>query len=158
MKKKALCLAVMAIVLATGTASPLLAASAYPTQPITIILPFKPGGGADIPTRTFAAFAEKYLGKSVVVVYKPGATGMVGFVAGAQAAPDGYTLTVGTTATTGAIEWELINRRKPQVTQRDFVAIGSYTLSPALVSVPYDSPWKTLSDLIDACKSKPGRS
>lgn len=156
MRKKVPFLTVLAVALTLCTSNTLLASPDYPERAISIILPFAPGGGADIPTRTFAAFAEKFFGKPVVVVYKPGATGMVGFLAGAQAAPDGYTLTVGTTATTGAIEWELINGRKPSATQQDFVTIGSFTLSPALVSVPYDSPWKTLADLINDCKSKPG--
>jgi tripartite-type tricarboxylate transporter receptor subunit TctC len=81
---------------------------------------------------------------------------MIGTVAGAQSAPDGYTLTMGCTTISCANEWELANGRKPLATREDFVLIGSYILSPTLISVPTNSPWKTLNDLIKDCKAKPG--
>jgi len=156
MRKNALFLTVFAMVLTLCASSPLLGASDYSTRTINVILPFSPGGGGDVPTRAFAAFAEKYLGKPVVVVYKPGATGMVGMLEVAKSAPDGYTLAVGSTATTGAIAGEIANNRKPLVTQENFVTIGTMTASPYILLVPYDSPWKTLPELINDIKSKPG--
>jgi len=116
-----------------------------------------PGGTLDLQARAWAAVAEKYLGQPVVVVNKPGATGMVGGLAGAQAAPDGYTLTVGSVNITNVVEWEIANGRKPPFTRHDFIAIGSFTMSPTLLIVPYDSPHKTLSDFINDAKSKPGQ-
>jgi tripartite-type tricarboxylate transporter receptor subunit TctC len=135
--------------------SPVWAAD-YPTRPITLINPYPPGGFLDVPGRAFAAAAEKILGKPVVVSYKPGASGMIGSVAGAQAPPDGYTITMGCTTITCSVEWDLANGRKPPTTRQDFIPIGAYILSPTLISVPFDSPWKTLADLIRDCKAKPG--
>src|SRR5512139_2710062 len=129
----------------------------YPTRSITMINPMPPGGTLDLQARAFASVAEKMIGQPMVVVNKPGATGMVGGLAGAQAAPDGYTLTVGSVNLTNAIEWEIANGRKPPFTRHDFIPIGSFTMSPTLFIVPYDSPYKTLSDFIKDAKSKPGQ-
>lgn len=154
MKKKNILLLSVMVVTLMWMSLP-VAAAEYPTRAITIINPYPPGGTLDIQSRAFAAVAEKLLGQPVVVVNKAGATGMIGSVAGAQAAPDGYTLTTGSTANSCAIEWEIANGRKPPVTNGDFVTIGSFTMSPTLVVVPYTSPWKTVADLINDCKAKP---
>jgi tripartite-type tricarboxylate transporter receptor subunit TctC len=130
-------------------------AADYPTKPITLINPMPPGGTLDIQARAFAPVAEKMLGQPVVVVNKTGATGMVGGLAGAQADPDGYTLTVGSVNIPNALEWELANGRKPPFTRHDFVCIGTFTMSPTLLIVPNESPYKTLADLIAAAKAKP---
>jgi tripartite-type tricarboxylate transporter receptor subunit TctC len=132
-------------------------AADYPTKPITLINPMPPGGTLDVQARAWAAVAEKYLGQPVVVVNKPGATGMVGAVAGAQAPPDGYILTVASVNFTNAIEWERANGRKPPFNYEDFVYLGSFTMSPTLVIVPYDSPYKSLQDLMQDAKAKPGQ-
>ena len=148
--------ALLALALITGLCfSPVWAAD-YPSRPITLINPYPPGGFLDVPGRAFAAAAEKILGKPIVVSHKPGASGMIGTVAGAQAAPDGYTITMGCTTITCAVEWDLVNGRKPPATRSDFIPIGAYILSPTLISVPVDSPWKSLADLIRDCKAKPG--
>jgi len=132
-------------------------AADYPTKPITLINPMPPGGTLDLQARSWASIAEKHLGQPVVVVNKPGATGMVGAVAGAQAAPDGYTLTVASVNFTNAVEWEIANGRKPPFTYDDFVYLGSFTMSPTLVIVPFDSPFKTLQEFMAAAKAKPGQ-
>ena len=132
-------------------------AADYPTKPISLINPMPPGGTLDIQARAFAPVAEKMMGQPVVVVNKTGATGMVGGLAGAQAEPDGYTLTVGSVNIPNALEWELANGRKPPFTRHDFVCIGTFTMSPTLLIVPNESPYKTLADLIAAAKAKPGQ-
>ena len=133
-----------------------LTASDYPTKPITIINPFSPGGSHDILGRAFASVAEKYLKQPVVVINKPGASGHIGSLAGAQAPPDGYTLTENSGSTTCALEWDIAEGRKPPYTRHDFTSIIALNMSPTLVIVPYNSPWKTLADLIHDCKAKPG--
>lgn len=147
-------MAIGILILCLSNASPVIAVD-YPTRAITIINPMAPGGSHDLMVRTFAPFAEKELGQPVIVVNKPGATGMIGGVAAAQADPDGYTLGMGSTAMTLTIEWEIANGRKPPMTRQDFIPIGTLNVSPTLVVVPYNSPWKTLSDLIRDCKVKP---
>ena len=132
-------------------------AADYPTKPITLINPQAPGGTLDIQARAYASVAEKMLGQPVVVVNKAGASGMVGGLAGAQAVPDGYTLTVGSVNIPNAIEWEIANGRKPPFTGRDFICIGTFTMSPTILIVPVDSPYKTLADLIADAKAKPGQ-
>ena len=154
--KNGLSIIVIAGIFVLGMANPFAVAADYPTRSVTIINPFAPGGTLDIQSRAFAAIAEKSMGQPFVVVNRPGATGMVGGLAGAQAAPDGYTLTVGSTAMTCALEWEAASGRKAPFSRRDFITIGSFTMSPTLVVVPYDSPWKTLEDMIRDAKARPG--
>ncbi len=132
-------------------------AADYPTKPVTLVNPMPPGGTLDIQARAFASVAEKILGQPVVVINKTGATGMVGGLAGAQAAPDGYTLTVGSVNIPNALEWEIANGRKPPFTRHDFVCLGTFTMSPTLLIVPNESPYKTLTDFIAGAKAKPGQ-
>jgi len=143
---------VILLTLATG----LVAAADYPNKSITLINPMPPGGTLDLQARAWASVAEKHLGQPVVVVNKPGATGMVGAVAGAQAPADGYTLTVASVNFTNAIEWEKANGRKAPFSYDDFTYIGSFTMSPTLVVVPYDSPYNSMADLIKDAKARPG--
>ena len=133
-----------------------LAADAYPTRPITVINPFPPGGILDVVGRAYCAVAQKSLGVPLVVVNKAGATGMLGGLEGTQSEPDGYTLAIGTMGYTCSIEWDNVNGRKPPFTRFDYICIGSFVKSPALLVVPYESPWKNLADMVKDCKAKPG--
>ena len=155
MKKNILIQFAVMVAVILGMAVKPVEAADYPTKTITIINPYAPGGTLDIQARGFAMVAEKLLKQPVVVVNKAGATGMIGATEGAKAAPDGYTLTVGSTSTVLPVAWEVVNGRTPSVTLQDFVAIGSFTLSPTLVAVPYSSPWKTLADMVKDCRAKP---
>jgi tripartite-type tricarboxylate transporter receptor subunit TctC len=129
----------------------------FPERPITLINTQAPGGANDALARPFAAVAEKYLGKPIVVVNKPGASGMIGNIAGAEAAPDGYTLTIGSTLMTIVMDWEKVNGRKPAASRNDYETVGVLSVIPTVLSVPYGSPWKTLSDLVNGVKAKPGQ-
>lgn len=144
----------LALMILAGGFSP--ASAEYPERPITVINPQSPGGAHDAQGRAFAAVAEKYLGKPMVVMNKPGASTMIGTVAAAQAAPDGYTLLLGSSITTTVVEWEILHGRTPGATRHDFAAIGSLTLMPTVLSVPADSPWKSIEDLVREAKAKPG--
>lgn len=129
----------------------------YPTKPITLISPMPPGGMHDVVGRGFAAVAEKNLGQPVVVVNKQGAGGLVGGKAIVESTPDGYTIGVDSTTVANNTLWEIANGRKPPFTRHDLDILGSLTLSPPLVLVNYESPWKTLDDMIKDCKAKPGQ-
>jgi len=135
---------------------PVVAAD-FPTKPITIIVTVAPGGSNDIQSRAFAAVAEKILKQPVVVVNKTGASGMLGLIDGAGAAPDGYTLTTSSMSEMCLLEWETANNRKPEASLNDFISIGAFTVSPLIIGVPFNSPWKTLEDLIRDAKAKPGQ-
>lgn len=130
-------------------------AADYPTKPVLVINPFSAGGSRDILGRMFASAAEKYLGKHLVVFNKPGASGRIGGLAVVRAEPDGYTLGLVSTSDIIPMEWDIANGRKPAFTRHDLILLGSLTRSPALVVVPYNSPWKTLADLVKDLKAKP---
>lgn len=129
----------------------------FPERPITLINPQAPGGANDALARPYAQVAEKYLGKPIVVVNKPGASGMIANIAGAQAPPDGYTLTIGSTLMTIVMDWERISGQKPPVYINDYETIGVLSTIPTVLSVPYGSPWKTVSDLVKEIKANPGK-
>ncbi len=153
--KKLISLAGLFFILILATGSGWVGAADFPTRPITIINPNPPGGGHDVIGRSFAVVAEKHLGQPVVVVNKSGASSMIGMLAVVQAPPDGYTMGLDSTTTTNALEWEIANGRKPTFTRNDLVPIGCLTMNVPLVIVPFNSPWKTLNDLIRDCKAKP---
>ena len=130
-------------------------AAEYPAKAITIINPNAPGGGHDVAARAFAKVAEKMLGQPVVVVNKAGASTMLGMTAVGQSAPDGYTLGMDSTTTTNALAWEIANGRKPPVTRDDLLPVGGLSVNVPLVIVPYNSPWKTMTDMVKDLKAKP---
>lgn len=144
-------IAFLAVVLMMTAAGPVQAE--YPKRPINLIVGFKAGGYTDLAARTLAIELRKVLGKPVVVVNKPGAASIIAarFVAGAR--PDGYTLWFGSAGT-------LVLKRELGKSDVDFfedfkLAGISGQLVPAL-AVPNDRPYKTIQDIIDAAKAKPG--
>lgn len=128
----------------------------YPTKPITIISPMAPGGGHDFVARSFGSVADKILGQPLVVVNRPGAAGMIGGMAMAQATPDGYTIGVSSTNVNATLQWEIASGKKPAFTWNDYAPIAIFTISPTLIVVNAESPWKTLADMIKDAKAKPG--
>jgi len=130
--------------------SPALAAADYPTRAIDVVIPFGPGGGTDLTVRLFKDHVEKLLGQPLVVVYKPGAAGVIAGAYVKESKPDGYTLFVSSnTALVSAIL-----ARKADFTLDDFVPICTLTLSPTIFSVNKDSPYKTFKDFTEAAKTK----
>ena len=127
----------------------------YPSKSITLINPLPPGGTLDLQARAFAALAEKYLGKPMVVVNKIGAAGAVGSLTAAQAKPDGYTLCLGWSAQTALIINEILQDRKPSFTIDDFIVLGRFTDSSPVFLVPANSPWKTMKEALDDIKAHP---
>jgi tripartite-type tricarboxylate transporter receptor subunit TctC len=126
----------------------------YPTRPITLQVPYPAGGSTDVGARIAAAIAEKDFGKPVVVVNKAGAGGQVGWTELARQKPDGYYLGyINLPHLPSAV---LDPERKATFKGEDIVPIISQALDPTTISVRPDSPWKTLKDLIEECKKKPG--
>lgn len=153
MKKRASAMLISLILSLVFVNLPL--AAEYPTKTITIINPNPPGGGHDVGARAFASVAEKVLGVPVVVVNKSGASTMLGMTAVAQSAPDGYTLGMDSTTTTNALSWEIANGRKPPLSRSDLLPVGGLSVNVPLVIVPYNSPWKTMADMVKDMKAKP---
>ncbi len=152
--KKALRIVVISLALSLNLIGRPLAGE-YPSKPVTIINPNAPGGGHDVVGRAFSAIAEKMFGQPFVVVNKAGASTMLGMLAVAQAAPDGYTYGVDSTTTTNALAWEVTNGRKPLFSRNDLLPVGGLSATVPLVVIPYDSPWKTIADMIRDMKARP---
>jgi len=124
-------------------------------KPVSIIVPFPAGGGADIAARTHAAELERDLGPSFVITNRPGAGSQVGITAVALAKPDGYTL--GWCPTANLVPSYVDPERKAVYTRKSFQPIAVTLRSPFSLIVRADSPYKTLKELSDAAKAKPGQ-
>lgn len=142
------------LVLGLSLALP-LSAQTWPSKPVRLIVPFPAGGATDILARALSQELGRKLGQSVVVENKPGAGGTIGAQAGAQAAPDGYTLLL-TTSSTHSIG-PAINPKIPYNADADFTPIVYVASSPQVILVPLSSPAKTLQEFIAYARQNPGR-
>lgn len=145
-------LAGAALALALGTT--LALAQSYPTKPIQLMVAYPAGGSTDIGARIVAAIAEKAIGQPIVVVNKGGAGGQVGWTELVRQKPDGYYIGfINLPATNTVI---LDKDRQAIFTEKDFTPIINQVLDPGVIWVAASSPHKTLKDVIDAAKAKPG--
>ena len=127
------------------------AAQEWPTRPITLVVPFSPGGGVDISARLQAQAIGDILGQSVVVENIGGGAGMTAGVRVAHAAPDGYTFMIGN-AGTHAFTQTLY--KKPLYNSvTDFTPVGLVSESPRIVNVRKDLPVKNLQEFITWLKA-----
>lgn len=136
-----------------------LAATAqdFPTRPVTMVVPFPPGGIADITGRPLAVSMSKTLGQPIVVENKAGAGGAVGMAHAAKQPADGYTVLMALSSIVIIPEADKVNERKPAYQMSDFAPIALISADPTVLLVPADSPWKTLADLIADAKAQPGK-
>jgi tripartite-type tricarboxylate transporter receptor subunit TctC len=132
-------------------------AQSYPIRPITMVVPFAPGGVADITARPFAAVAQKLLGQPVVVENRAGAGGAVGHAYAAHARPDGYTLMLALSSIVGIPIADEVNGRQPTYKMSDFTPIALISADPTVLMVPTEAKWKTLKDLIEDARANPGK-
>jgi len=130
-------------------------AQEYPDKPVRLIVPFPPGGGADILARTVAPRLAQALGKPIVVENKPGAGGNVGAEYVAKAAPDGYTLLYGTNGTHGINASLYRNLRFDPA--KDFIPVSRMTTIAAMLIVNNQFPPTTVDELIRYAKANPGK-
>jgi tripartite-type tricarboxylate transporter receptor subunit TctC len=134
-----------------------LAAQDYPSKPITMVVPFPPGGVADIVGRPLAAQMERALKQPVVVVNRTGAGGAVGMASVAKAAPDGYTILMALSSISIFPVSDRINGKQPAYELKDFAPIALITADPTVLVVGADSPWKTLKEFVASAKAYPGK-
>lgn len=125
----------------------------YPTRPVRIIVPFAPGGSADVFGRFIAQRLQEATGQSFVVDNRPGGGSVIGTDAVAKSAPDGYTLLLMSNAHT--VNESLIPN-KPFVLLRDFVPIAPISYSDLVLVAKAGLPQTTLAELIKAAKARPG--
>jgi tripartite-type tricarboxylate transporter receptor subunit TctC len=133
------------------------AQDAYPSKPITMIVPFPPGGVADITGRPLAAMMERTLKQPVVVVNRTGAGGALGMSQVAKSAPDGYTILMGLSSISIFPVSDRINGRQPAYEMKDFAPIALVSSDPTVLVVRAESPYRTLKDFVDAAKANPGK-
>jgi tripartite-type tricarboxylate transporter receptor subunit TctC len=147
-------LACLALAIASvGTAWP---QETYPSKPITMVVPFPPGGVADIVARPAADAMSRTLKQPVVIENKAGAGGGIGMGYVAKAKPDGYTLLLALSSISILPEADKVTGRQPLYALDQFVPIARFTADPTVLAVRSDSPWKTLSDFIADAKRRPG--
>jgi tripartite-type tricarboxylate transporter receptor subunit TctC len=135
-------------------ARPIFAQAGYPTRPIKIIAPVQPGGGVDLVARTIADRLGPVLGQAIVVDNQSGGGGIVGSLATARAAPDGYTLMVGYVGTHGT---NPAVRKLPYDALKDFTPIAMVGGTPNILVVPPSLPVATLSEFVRYAKANPGK-
>jgi tripartite-type tricarboxylate transporter receptor subunit TctC len=148
--------AVLLVVVVCALAPPAAADEPYPTRPITIVVPFPPGGIADVTARPLAASLERTFKQPVVVTNKAGAAGAVGMQSVAIAKPDGYTLLLGLVSISLLPERDALFGRPPSYTRDQFVGIARLNADPTVLVVNAEQPWKSLKELIDDARKRPG--
>lgn len=127
-------------------------AQRYPARPITLIVPWSPGGSTDLTARALAPALGKLLGQPVNVVNRTGGGGAVGHLAIAQARPDGYTI--------GIITLEVVLPAwvdQTGINATMFTPISLLVLNPVAIVVRKDAPWRTAQEFIDDLKANPGK-
>ena len=130
------------------------AAQEYPARPVKIIVPFAPGGPADLFARQLGQYLSQSLGQSFVIEDRPGAGSILGTEAVAKSAPDGYTLLL--MSNTHTTNKSLIPN-KPFALMRDFVAVAPINYSDLLMVVHPSVPARDVREFIALAKSKPGQ-
>ena len=133
--------------------SPSVAAQAYPSKPIRLIIPFPPGGATDIIGRTLAQKLSTQLGQTVIVDNKPGAGGTLGSNEAAKAAPDGYTLLLATTSTHSIAP--SLYKNIPYSVEKDFAPISEVATATNVLIVTPNLPVANVAELVALAKTKP---
>lgn len=127
----------------------------YPSRPITLIVPFPPGGVADLTGRPTAQAMEKLLKQPVAIVNKAGAGGAIGMATVANAKPDGYTLLMALSSISIIPEADKLFGREPAYRSNQFVPIALISADPTVLVVRSQSPYKTLKELVADGKKQP---
>jgi len=136
--------------------APAPAQEAYPSKPVALIVPFPPGGVADIVARPVADAMTRFLDAPVVIENKAGAGGGIGMGYVAKAKPDGYTLLLALSSISIIPEADKVTGRAPMYQLNQFVPVARFTADPTVLAVRTDSPWKTLQEFVADAKKRPG--
>jgi tripartite-type tricarboxylate transporter receptor subunit TctC len=142
--------------LAMPPVSPAHSQDSYPSKPIALVVPFPPGGVADIVARPAADAMSRVLNAPIVIENKPGAGGGIGMGYVAKSKPDGYTLLLALSSISILPEADRISGRAPMFQLDQLVPIARLTADPTVLAVRADSPWKTLQDFVVDARKRPG--
>jgi tripartite-type tricarboxylate transporter receptor subunit TctC len=145
----------LALTLAAAAVLPSLSfAQAYPAKPITVVVAFSAGGNNDLRARQLGIPVGAMLGQSLIVDNKPGASGNIGHDYIAKSAPDGYTVGIGAMGPL-AVNPSLYPKLNFDP-QKDFTPIVLIEKAPLVLVTRVEKPFKTVKDVVDAAKAKPG--
>ena len=131
-----------------------VAAQTYPSKPIHILVPYAPGGIADIASRIIGAKLTEAWGQQVVVENNPGGNAFIAMTAGAKAAPDGYTLVM---ATVGDVTVNPALFKNMPYKWEDFAPIATISDAPMVLATNANTPYKSVDEVLAAAKAQPGR-
>jgi len=131
-----------------------LPAAAWPTKPVTLIVPYPPGGGTDVIARIYQEPLSKQLGQPVLIDNRGGAGGSLGTAVAARAAPDGHTLLF--TLSSHSIN-PIIYQQLPFDTEKDFRPVSLVASLPQLFAVNPATPYKSFAELMAYIKKNPGK-
>lgn len=127
----------------------------YPSKPITLVVPFPPGGQADLSARPLASAMSQLLKQPVVVLNRPGAAGAIGHRAVATAAPDGYTLLVTLVSVQALPIVDRLFGREQSYTMDQLAPLALLVADPPVLVVGADKPWQSVKDLVDDARKRP---
>jgi tripartite-type tricarboxylate transporter receptor subunit TctC len=133
-----------------------IAQGSWPTRSITMIVPFPPGGLADLVARPVAEAMSRELGQPVVIENKAGAGGGIGMSLAAKSKPDGYTMVMALSSLTVLPEADVVLGRTPMFGLNDLRPVARYTADPTVLAVRAESPWKSVQEFVDDAKKRPG--
>jgi len=150
----ALTIATAVAVSATAVAAHAAAPAGYPDKPLRLIVPFPPGGGNDILARTVSQRLSEVIGQQVVVDNRGGAGGLIGAQTAANAAPDGYTLFLGSIG--NLAHMPALRKDLPYDPTRDFAPLTLLANSSFVLGVNVGVPAKTVKEFVALAKAKPG--
>lgn len=142
----------LAMAIALGVSAPTVIAQTYPSKPIMLVVPFPAGGRTDLTGRVVAQFLRNELGQPVVVVNRPGASGVLGAKAVAGGNADGYTLGIFSTGFL-TTQYTVPTPTNP----REFEFIALINKDPAAVAVPVARGWKNLEEVVSWGRANPGK-
>jgi tripartite-type tricarboxylate transporter receptor subunit TctC len=132
------------------------AQAAWPAKPITMVVPFPPGGLADIVARPVAEAMSRDLGQPVLVENKGGAGGGIGMALVSKAPADGYSVLLSLSSLTVIPEADVVLGRAQMFAPNSLRPIARFTADPTVLAVRADAPWKTVKDFVDDAKKRPG--
>jgi tripartite-type tricarboxylate transporter receptor subunit TctC len=137
--------------------SPVFAQENWPNRPITMVIPFPPGGVADTVGRPVADALSRSLGQPVIVENRAGAGGGIGMAAVAKSKPDGYTILMALSSISIIPEADKILGKQPSYQLNQLKPIARFTADPTVLVVRSDSPWQNYQQFIAAMRKSPGK-
>lgn len=143
--------------LAGLTARPAMAQDNYPNHPVTLVVPFPPGGVADTVARPVAEAMGRYLKQAIIIENKGGAGGGIGMAQVAKVKADGYTLLMTLSSFVVLPEADKVLKRSPMYQLDQLRPIARFTADPTVLVVRAESPWKTYAEFIAYVKSNPAK-